>query len=156
MKVNIKNLKILRRELPKIITQKEFDMSFFRREGRISRIEIDEILEKPKCGTVGCMLGWSPTIKGLKPVGSNSYMLKFVNEDVFDFEAYVIKFFGIKQDSDLWDYLFSTDWALCDNTLEGALIRLDNVIEGLIDLDNENYTRCIEYYPPASEDFYAY
>ena len=39
--------------------------------------------------------------------------------------------FGIPVYDGLWDFLFSSDWVDYDNTPEGAVGRLDAVIDGL-------------------------
>ena len=39
--------------------------------------------------------------------------------------------FGIRHRGDLWTFLFSSDWDFYDNTVEGAIGRIDAVLDGL-------------------------
>ena len=63
MKINRKNLKILRDYVKKNVTQEMFSMANFR-----NRADSAELLGKENyftdCGTTGCLLGWLPHLGG--------------------------------------------------------------------------------------------
>ena len=112
--MNIKNLKILRGWLAAgNITQEQFNMERYRSgEGNL------EFLNKKNRGTLGCILGWCPFIP------------KFSNYKSERFNYLAEELFEINVLSPVWSFLFSSDWVDYDNTIEGAIARLDVVTVG--------------------------
>lgn len=78
------------------------------------------------CGTVGCVLGWSPFVKGLEPI-EDDYVRSFGKH--VDFLAYSDRVFNIEAGSNIWNFLFSANWKSINNTTEGAINRLTYVID---------------------------
>ena len=68
------------------------------------------------CGSVGCAIGWAPYF-GIE---------KHLNENWTDFSERVFK---LDNNSQEWDYLFSSDWSDIDNTKRGAGLRIKYVLE---------------------------
>lgn len=82
--------------------------------------------EKTTCGTVSCVLGHLPDALGddvvmhgtsYKPAGYSSW------------EEYAIDILDIDPDSKLGDWLFNGSWIYYDNTLKGAILRIEYVLE---------------------------
>ena len=110
--MNIENLKILRNWLAAgNITQKQFDMELYR-----SGEDNLEFLNKKNCGTVGCVVGWCPFIPEFSNYRATSFSL--LAKELFNVSTHV------------WSFLFSGEWVDCDNTIEGAIARLEIVIAG--------------------------
>ncbi len=105
-KQNLENLKELRNDIYMLmlqgkITQESFDMG-------------DYWLEKT-CGSVGCLIGWSCSL--YKPV--NDFMYKH----------HAIERYGFHDGSTITgEFLFTSKWDKYDNTPEGALARMDVII----------------------------
>lgn len=124
--INVKNLKKLRKYLAENITQKKFDMLDYR--GRHNH----SIISFRNCGSVGCMVGWLPfALRENNQSTFNNYKNIFTKG--FDWDNYLKYKTNIELDSELGEFLFDSEWAEYDNTLEGALGRLDFVI------DNPNF-----------------
>ena len=64
------------------------------------------------CGTVACVLGHGPSIVTPGLPGEH-------------WVDYGIRVFGIDDDEPEWEWLFSADWDDFDNTLKGAVKRID-------------------------------
>ena len=110
--MNIKNLKILRNWLAAgNIKQEQFDMEFYR-SGEVNL----EFLNKKNCGTLGCVLGWCPFIPKFSKYRATSF--RYLADELFNVS------------SSVWSFLFGSEWADHDNTLEGAIARIDIVIAG--------------------------
>lgn len=77
-----------------------------------------------KCGTVGCMIGWFPTVPGLEPMVDD--IDKFTG---FDYDKYSDRILN-DSDSPEWYFLFANEWKLYDNTLKGALKRIKYILDG--------------------------
>jgi len=129
--INLENLRklrngIKRRILNGTINQDTFDMTWFRQ--RLMGGGEQNFYDKNNCGTVGCVLGWAPMIKGLE------YKLKdfgkyYQNSNELSFNAYCERVFNIDSNSNLWDFLFDGDWTDYDNTPEGAVARMDLILK---------------------------
>lgn len=107
-KLNLRNLRRGRNYLRDHVTDEQFNMGEFISE----------------CGTVGCALGW---------------MSKCQSTPILDewgkWVAFSINFLGIWH-SPCWDFMFSSNYVGHDNTLEGAIGRI-NVILKYPDLFDE-------------------
>ncbi len=107
--MNKKNLKLLVKGL-KTLNPSQFDMGDFMND----------------CKTVGCVVGWSATFKGLEPIDSNNY--HFANYYGYDYYYdYSKRLF--KLDHSQWEWCFSGDWKDIDNTIEGAIKRIYYLVE---------------------------
>jgi len=73
------------------------------------------------CGTFACLLGHAPQ------AGIN------VSKGVEHWNDYCYKRFGITSQYDGWNYLFSNRWTKYDNSIEGAIKRM----EIYLDLDGD-------------------
>ena len=103
--MNKKNLKLLVEGL-KTLEPNQFDM--------------DQYIND--CGTVRCMVGWATTFKGLEPIDDD-----YDDYDGVDYDSYSDRVF--ETNSDQWKWCFSGRWVDTDNTVEGAIKRIEYLIE---------------------------
>jgi len=129
--MNIDNLKLLKQGLEDNFNrfEKHFTMDFHRSKESENGYGLDavEFKSKTDSGSHGCLLGLAPLldIKELEPVESD------YGYESLDFNSYCGRVFGIEIISDpIWDYLFGGYWVDYDNTLQGAINRLEKVISG--------------------------
>jgi len=132
MGINLVNLRKLRnginrRIISGVINQKTFDMVDFRRGFEV--FSSCDFVSKKDCGTVGCLLGWAPMIKGLE-CDLQDFGKSYIGEakNYLIWSSYCDRVLSIGTDSGLWDFLFSHEWANFDNTPEGAVARMDVVL----------------------------
>lgn len=83
------------------------------------------------CNTAACFLGWMPLVDGLKPTE------ECFTGGALNFGHYAEKILELSRYGDLWDFLFSSHWAVCAPTLENALERAEIVLNGEYDEDWE-------------------
>lgn len=114
--MNKDNLKKLADWLEENVTENRFDMAHFRSNGSGSYAEFISLLD---CGTAGCALGWAPFVPGL---GSKKRNKNFWN--------YGAEIFDLDSESYEWDYIFSSFWRHFDNSIEGAINRIREVVNG--------------------------
>lgn len=110
------NLKRLADWIEKNITQEQFDMSHYRTDGVGHMVVFRSIND---CGTVGCLVGWSPFVPKLKPLKKEYHKSAPYELDIDKYESRIFD-----TNSFDWRFLFSDWWANEDNTLEGAIKRL--------------------------------
>lgn len=136
MQANKENLTKLADFVEENISQENFDMFVYRRD-RTNGVPT-AFFGFNDCGTVGCLLGWAPFVKGLEPKDSHFEFSSHHNKDFLDFETYSEDFFGLETYSDEWVCLFSGDWKMVDNTVTGAVKRIrDFVNHGLLVYPNQ-------------------
>lgn len=73
------------------------------------------------CGTVACFIGWCPRVQGLEPISTdmmNAYEPNWIR--------YSDRVFGLP--GGLWEFCFSSNWQEHDNTIEGAVDRVEKVV----------------------------
>ncbi len=99
------NLKLLVKGL-KTLTQDQFDMKEFMN----------------KCGTVGCVVGWATTFKGLEPIDDD-----MVESNEIDYVSYSRRVFKLNFTE--WDWCFDSDWTDIDSTIDGAIKRINYLVE---------------------------
>lgn len=117
--MNLENLKIGRDYLEKLgrkgvnFDMKSFMVKDIKGFGCVVLPYFDE------CGTVGCALGWM------------SWAPQFFEERKWQSSYFAIgeKVFGIQEDSKEWEFLFSSFYADHDNTIEGAIGRIDTLLK---------------------------
>lgn len=123
--INIEKLILIRDNIIKNVTQEHFDMKRF----------TNVMAENCECGSQGCIIGHSIQldfenfIKHKKETFLQRGISKWtVNRIYYEWS---LKFLEIdkKKNEKLWDYLFSEDWSKYDNTIEGAIKRINYVIE---------------------------
>ena len=133
--MNLKNLKLFRDGFQKlmddgIVTQETFDMEYYRSDEHGDSIV--GFYSYENCGTVGCLMGWAPFIKGFEPCLYYDDPFQIMH---LDFMSYVYKIFNFdlitnQEYSHVYKFLFSSEWKDFDNTPEGALARLDVFLAG--------------------------
>jgi len=101
----------------KTIPQQSFDMSIYREEYNYY---------DPECESVGCIIGHC-TIIDKENVKAN-YVDDLSGE--IDFHKWSEQFTGLKSISPEWNFLFSMDWKDVDNSIKGAVQRLEYIISG--------------------------
>lgn len=137
--INVKNLTILKDYLVQNYSKisNHFDMQHFR-----LAVAPDSgtkfayrYYSKQDCGTVGCVIGWSVFAPGLEPIDSDFYE-KYNRRDSFglNFSSYTDRVFfydnfHIGNNSEMYNFLFSGAWSGYNNTLEGAIKRLEYLIK---------------------------
>ncbi len=124
--LDLVNLRKLRNELARVATQKTFDMSAWRRD---QFGDICSFRSKEDCGTSGCAMGHSPFIPGLGPRRSDCCGVG----GGLSWSCYSDRVFGCSK-GPAWDFVFSAKWKDADNTLEGAIARMDVVLTGSFDM----------------------
>lgn len=105
----------------KNIDPKNFNMKLYRSGAK----------DKPECDSIGCMVGH------LTAIDSENVMENYLYADGnrILFTDWSLDFFDI--DFDEWDYLFTTDWADVDNSLEGAIARMRRLANGMTEEEME-------------------
>lgn len=101
------------------VTQEQFDMRMFRQNEKGDELDFNS---KADCGTVGCLLGWSP------------FCFEPTEDDYCKCMTCLIWFTYCKRIFDLdicnkWHFLFSEFWGNYDNTLQGAIKRIDFLVK---------------------------
>lgn len=95
------------RESPK----RKFDMAGFTECGNWGY----EAESKTECGTVGCALGWLPSV-GIPKTSEENWI------------QYSKRVLGFSEGYE-WDWLFSEQWRRTDNTPQGAAKRIKVLLE---------------------------
>ena len=100
------NLTKLADYLEKVITDKQFDISSYRRDSFNDVIEFKNIND---CGTIGCALGWAPFVNGLEVVESD--YISILENRTLGFNRYSERIFNLSTSDDKYDFLFSSYWS---------------------------------------------
>lgn len=96
------------------VTQEMFSMRSFRRG--------DD--KHTECNSVGCVLGWCTELDADNI--KENYVYSSGGIAFYEWSEY---FTGIPADGYDWDFLFSENWAEEDNTIQGAIKRLEFFIK---------------------------
>jgi len=132
--MNIKNLEILKQGLEDNFDriQYRFNMEQYRSVHTVSVFFPKSFKSKTDCGSHGCLLGHAPLlgIEELEALAGD-----FLHGSL-DFQIYCERVFGIYDHNFIWKYLFASEWAGYDNTLQGSINRLDKVISGKVTEEN--------------------
>ena len=121
--MNKKNLIILANHLT-TISSVQFDMTEFNDITRNDPVHPRYLNNAYYCPSVGCILGHAPTIKGFG----------FTEDDISEmtgyicWELYTKRVFDI-DDTTIWTWLFGAVWAKTDNTVRGAVKRIEYTIK---------------------------
>ena len=109
-------------EYLKTIDPKNFNM--------ITYHNLDEFLtkkylaSKKYCPTVACVLGHAPMIPGFELIPEDFD----INEDTISWSRYSNRIFQIPY-NEIWNWLFSGEWTATDNSLSGAIKRIEYIIK---------------------------
>lgn len=132
-----KNLRLLRDYLVENFdyVDKHFNMRNWRLQKAASK-GFTEVNYKSKydCGTHGCLMGWVPF--ALEHKIDDRWFGDFEELDFAKLSMGVFPALcpevrcGIYELTDAWIFLFTGKWAEVDNTLEGAIARIDVVLAG--------------------------
>lgn len=122
--VNRKNLKILAKKL-ETVNPEHFDITVYNKTYESRFVKVKDI--DFSCNTCGCVLGHAATFPEFKITEQDIY--EFMNDYPFAWQKFTEKYFGIEVDSFVWTWLFSTDWSEVDNTLQGAIRRINYFIQ---------------------------
>lgn len=131
------NLKILRDYLKYNVAQTNFNMSWYRKTNEDLPTEF---WSKNKCGTAGCALGWAPFAEGLEPIEAHFIFAESSESEersYLNWTAYAEYHFpAIGMDvspkgkvNEFFNWLFSASWFKTDNSIEGAVARIDYLLE---------------------------
>ena len=129
------NLKLLRDylELNYDYISERFDMSYYRIDNEYESFPKHSFYKnKHDCGTHGCLLGWVPFAMGHE-IPKELFAPSREGEIYLDWERLTEHCFPsipMMEDISSWDFLFSGLWEDYDNTLEGAIARIDIVLAG--------------------------
>lgn len=118
--MNRENLAKLAAYLERKVPQKNFDMAVYRGIKRKGKIEPELFKGEDDCGTVGCVLGWAPLVKGLAPIPTEYDR----DDSALRFADYCERVFVVRPHSFVWGWLFASKWEYIDNTPEGASARI--------------------------------
>lgn len=96
-----------------------------------------------KCETLGCVLGWGVEAFGWDEIMESSSCTSSLKE--VDFLSFSKNILGIDPHFDsIWDFLFSASWSDIDNTLDGAIERLNHVLSDKPMNEHEHYQEFIK------------
>lgn len=144
--INKQNLAIAADFLEQNVSEEQFHMGMFMKNGRIQHL----------CGTVGCAIGWASFCPELLPVDSEFMRLT----GRLDFDTYCERVFGFNDDDCIWNFLFGAEWETIDNTVKGAVARIRWIVNGgnIVDLHGyyNDSSNLEPYYEPYEEDVYDY
>lgn len=88
--------------------------------------EIESQIEFNECNTIGCIIGYC--VQLAPELVTYEDVIEGDNKTI-DFLQWSLDFTGIPfNDNFLWSYMFSGDWAYFDHTIEGAISRINHVI----------------------------
>lgn len=131
--MNIENL-IAVRELLKTIPSEQFDMGKYREGG---------IPTDVNCNSPGCVIGHATKL--------NPSLFKFCMENAserrgpffthYSYVGFAESFFGICEVDEEYCWLFDHSWVDIDNSIEGAIMRIDILLERGLPL---NWERIME------------
>ncbi len=128
--MHTKNLKLLAKGL-KTLDQDQFDMDCY----------------VNSCGTVRCVVGWATTFKGLEPIDDDYYL----NGTRFSYNRYSKRLFEVYHNQ--WEWCFGGCWASVDNTVEGAIKRINYLIDN--DGAPENFWCVYQFKDEYNKMFYS-
>ena len=100
-------------EFAKTIPEHKLDMAVFREAGMSTH--------NPECNTVGCIIGHS-TVLDPKLAKECTHSSEGIEFPIW-FMRYA-EYDSSDNDNALWDWCFHGDWATIDNTVEGAVKRM--------------------------------
>ncbi|WIC41277.1 hypothetical protein MA9V1_013 [Chryseobacterium phage MA9V-1] len=127
MKTNI-NKENLKRAAEYIATidPKKFGMAVYRSDGKATA----------ECKSVGCVIGHC-TILDAENVRDNHIVDSLFVSKSINWATWTLEFFGVKEYTAMWRYLFGSMWADCKwtNTPEHAVYRINKVLDGFIPKD---------------------
>lgn len=135
---NFDKLKILKDWLENNKESIKFDMRYYRKRPTGNYLYPCNFYSKTNCGTVGCLLGHAPLIEGLEPDEDLFKKVNFDEDKFLSWKEYSLRVFNIKDQTRIWHFLFSSYWFEFNNTVEGAIDRLNFVINNK-DLINEDF-----------------
>lgn len=138
--MNIDNLKRMVEHL-KTIKDDQLDMATYNR--RAKHITVSSfIVSNFECATAGCVIGHS--------VRLDTELMKKVITDAGNFSgiprlytAWSEEFTGLIYDSIRWQWCFSGGWKQYDNTVKGAISRIESLIDDTW-REHEHYQRFLE------------
>lgn len=122
--MNTENLTKLADHL-KTVNPDNFDMARFSNAPPLYFKSDLELLKNPPLPEIACAAGHAISIFPLEKTDLSN------DEDGFyclDEEAFTVRVFDIDSDSQVWDFLFSGRWAVFDNSIEGAIQRIELLI----------------------------
>lgn len=132
--INYENLKKAK-ELLKNIPEDRFSMGVFNSN---NPEELEGVLNP--CSSVCCVVGHCVALD------TEINLKKYSWTYSFDYGNWSYSFFGFEYDSDLWNFLFSEIWVYVDNTLKGAIKRIDYV------LNNRDFAKKLDNTPNIIDD----
>lgn len=112
--INYENLKKAK-ELLKTIPEDRFDMKHYTNKNSNTVSQVQNT-----CNSVCCVIGHCVVLDDY------DNLIKY-EDDIFNYHLWGKSFFGIKKGY-LWDFLFSGNWFNTDNTVKGAIKRIDYVL----------------------------
>jgi hypothetical protein len=112
--LNITNLRRLQALLSKL------DPTLFEMRTIRANTSIEHI-----CKSVGCILGHCTRLMPKKE------FLKFVDKEdgTIDYSGIGKKLFGLEVNTYIWYFLFGSSWSIVDNTIPGAIARIEYIIQ---------------------------
>jgi len=121
--MNKDNLVKLAKYILEEVTDEQFDMIAFRSNHIGTGVVNCDFKSKNDCGTIGCALGWAPFTKGLEVVEDDFIESYITDYEHLSFHNYSKRIFG-SYHGDIWDFIFSGDWYVVDNSREGFVKRV--------------------------------
>ena len=126
--MNKENLAILAEHL-RTVNPKKFSMLDFRFSHVFGKTMPVEYIEAGDCGHGGDPLGHAVFCRGLAPAKSDFIVTGLVGKRRLDFIRYGERTFGLAHTSSHWNWVFSPDWYMVDNSPISAAQRIEYLIE---------------------------
>lgn len=76
-----------------------------------------------ECGTAACAVGHGPLADGIVQPGT------ICSSMVDSWNYYCLQAFGVDADGEVYKWLFDGDWVHTDNTIEGAVLRIEHYLK---------------------------
>lgn len=110
------------------LSDDEFDMSSYTRDKAFQTQNVSKLQKQEfRCNSVGCIIGHSIHL-------DVPLMNKLINERpassmIWHYANWAVEFLGLNFVNEIWIFCFSAKWAEIDNTREGAISRLQAIID---------------------------
>lgn len=159
--MNRKNLEILVAGL-RTVPENKFTMATFcTKDGEDHQTEYirkDTDIKEHMCGSSACVVGWSPTFKGLEVIDADFYFSKsnsiFYNpHGTLSYTEYSNRLFEL--DEEQWEWCFGGDWDQHDNSIDGAIKRINYMLKNDIPNNFEDSHYASSFVKLYEEDIYA-
>ena len=128
--MNRKNLEILVAGL-RTVPELQFNMGLFCDSFGKGSIKKGTDVQEHMCGSSACAIGWGPSFKGLEIIDTDltDDFLNISNVATLNYYEYGDRLFKLNDDE--WEWCFSGEWDQHDNTVKGAVKRINYFLKNV-------------------------